>query len=84
MSYLKPILVTNCTETARVIIENHIGWITQDNSESIENQLNYLYAHPEEIKKVKKNMEKARENNLWIKRAEKVINDFNEIINEKK
>lgn len=76
MSYLKPMLVTNCKETARVVNDNRVGWVVQDTVESIAEQIAYLCANSDEITKVKGQMETARSNNLWISRARKVINDL--------
>lgn len=81
ISYLKPIIVTDCTETARIIRDNHVGWVTKDDLESIVDQLRELCDHPEEILKVSHSMDEVRSNNLWSRRAEKVIRDF-EIIQE--
>lgn len=83
ISYLKPILVTDCTETARIVMDDKIGWVTKDNVDSVVEQLEYLCANPKEIINVKENMETARSNNLWSSRAEKVINDLNNIQEEK-
>lgn len=77
MSYLKPMLVTDCIETARVVKENMAGWIVKDDVESIAEQINYLCEHPEIIKEVNERLVFARERNLWINRAQKVIDDFN-------
>lgn len=79
ISYLKPILVTNCTETARVVKENSAGWVTEDDAERVANKLEELCDHPEEILKVREHMNVARSNNLWLCRAEKVVQDLNEI-----
>ena len=83
MSYLKPIVVTNCTETARVVEENGIGWVTNDNVDSIVEKLEDLCNHPEMILKVREQVKKARDNNLWSSRAKKVIYDLNRFVNYK-
>ncbi len=80
ISYLKPILVTDCTETARIIAENHVGWVAKDDVQSIQKKLEELCSHPEEIKRVRAYMTEVRKNNLWTCRAEKVINDFEKTI----
>ncbi|RKJ02770.1 glycosyltransferase [bacterium D16-54] len=80
LSYLKPILVTNCTETARIISENHIGWVVEENSQSICDKLLELADNPDEIHEIKKGIESAREKNLWIHRAEKVIYDLDNTV----
>ncbi len=79
MSYLKPILVTDCTETARVVNDNQAGWVTEADVESVVHKLKELCDHPDEISRIKTHMEDARRNNLWISRAQKVIRDLEQI-----
>lgn len=76
ISYLKPVLVTDCTETARVVSENNIGWIVHDNVDSIVKELDYLENHKQEIINIKNNMKRVRNENLWESRARKIINDL--------
>lgn len=83
ISYLKPLLVTDCVETARVVRDNNIGWIVKDNIEEVADKIKYLCDNPNEVRQIKEKMEIARDNNLWIKRAEKVLNDFELIIEDK-
>lgn len=84
ISYLKPILVTNCTETAKIVEENKVGWVAKDTVESVVEMLENLCDHPEEIKRVKNHMQEARSNNLWSSRAEKVIEDLLKIQKNRK
>lgn len=79
MSYLKPVLVTNCTETARIVEENQIGWVTGDDVESVVHKLEELCSHPEEIIRVRAHMEEARRKHLWVSRAERVVGDLEQI-----
>ena len=79
ISYLKPILVTNCTETARIVIENRCGWVVEDNAESVADQILALTGNTDEIYSIKKRMHSTREHNLWQTRALKVIDDLNEV-----
>ncbi len=79
MSYLKPILVTDCTETAKIVNENQIGWVVNDNSDSVAAKITELCAHYEKVYQIQENMKTARSNNLWLSRAEKVINDLDSI-----
>lgn len=76
ISYLKPMLVTDCTETARIVNENNIGWVTKDVEDSIVKQLEYLCSNPQEIIQIRQNMQSVREKNLWECRAQKVIQDL--------
>ena len=79
ISYLKPILVTDCTETAKIIDENQAGWITNDSVESVVFKLEYLCSHPEEIISIKEHMEEVRNNNLWISRADRVVRELSDL-----
>ena len=76
LSYLKPMLVTNCTETARIVSDNGIGWVVEDDCGAIAEKIAWLADNPEEIKVIKGAMQVARDNNLWEKRAEKVLLDL--------
>lgn len=76
ISYLKPVVVTDCIETAKVVNENRCGWVTNDDVDSVTAQLQYLCDHPQEILEKKREVEEARKNNLWVCRAEKVIFDL--------
>lgn len=76
MSYLKPVLVTNCIETARIVEENNTGWVTKDTVDAVADKIKELCYNPTEVMKVKEGMENARNNNLWHSRAEIVISDL--------
>lgn len=76
MSYLKPIFVTNCTETARVVEENNVGWVVNDNVDDVIKKLDELYNNQDEILKIMNNMKEARSKNLWKSRARKVVEDL--------
>ena len=78
ISYLKPMLVTNCTETARIVNDNHAGWVTEDNEESVSSQIIHLCENPDEVLRIRDNMKEAREKNLWESRAKQVITDLTE------
>ena len=69
-------LVTNCTETARIVSDNGIGWVVEDDCGAIAEKIAWLADNPEEIKVIKGAMQVARDNNLWEKRAEKVLLDL--------
>lgn len=79
ISYLKPILVTDCTETAKIVRENRVGWVTKDDADSVAEKLDELCSHPEEILEIRSRMEAARRENLWSSRAGKVIRDLDGI-----
>lgn len=79
MSYLKPVLVTNCTETARIVEENQTGWVVNDNIDAVAAKIMYLVNHPDEIQKIRDHMKEARAENLWSSRAQKVLLDLKNI-----
>lgn len=79
MSYLKPVLVTNCTETAKIVDENQTGWVVKDSVDAVAEKILYLADHPEEIMTVHDHMVEARANNLWISRTRKVLQDLESI-----
>lgn len=79
MSYLKPMVVTDCTETARIVEENQIGWVTKADEDSVASLLKDICEHPDEIVLTKKRMKESRENNLWISRAQKVVTELSDI-----
>lgn len=74
MSYLKPMLVTDCTATAGIVNDNHVGWVTEAKPEAVAEKIIELCEHPEEIGRVKAYLEGARDGNLWNIRAKKMIN----------
>jgi glycosyltransferase involved in cell wall biosynthesis len=79
MSYLKPVIVTNCIETARIVEANNTGWVTEDKVEAVAEKIKQLCNTPDEVMKIKTKMEDARSRNLWISRAEKVIKDLEKV-----
>lgn len=79
MSYLKPMLVTECTETAKIVEKNQVGWVEKDDIDSVAERISWLCNHPEEVLKVKAGMKKARNNNLWINRAKRVVSELDAI-----
>ena len=79
ISYLKPILVTDCTETARVVEGNNVGWVCKDSVDDVVAKIEHIIDHPDEVESIRQGMEKARENNLWISRTKKVILDLQEV-----
>lgn len=74
ISYGKPVLVTNCYETEKVVLENKVGWSVPDNTLSVYNKVLFLYEHQEEIYEKRSFCKTACINNLWITRAKEVLN----------
>ena len=76
ISFLKPILVTDCTETAKIVRDNAVGWVAKDDAESVLRELRDICGKPEKILAVREGLEKARDENLWSRRAQKVVHDL--------
>lgn len=79
MSYLKPMLVTDCIETAKVVNENKVGWVVKDNANDIANALVELSNNPSLVSSYRECMITARATNLWTIRAKKVIEELMEV-----
>lgn len=75
LSYLLPVVSTNVYEVSKIIIQNDLGVITQDNAESLAKGIVRM-SQNEEILDYKKNIESYVVQNLWEKRAEKVAMDL--------
>ncbi len=78
ISYGKPILVTNCYETEKAVLENQVGWSVPDNVLSVSDKIIFLYENQEEIYEKKKYCKEACIRNLWKSRAETVIRVLSE------
>lgn len=76
ISYLKPILVTNCTETARVVEGNNLGWVCEDSVDQVVHALEHIINNVDEIIQIKSHIKDVRADNLWIERAKKVVSDL--------
>lgn len=74
LSYLKPVLVTDCVETGKIVRDNHIGWVVNDDVNSIAQKIEYLYYNKHEIAQLTKDCAIARQKNTWQVRAKMVIN----------
>lgn len=76
LSYGLPMVATNCEEMKKVIIENEIGVIANDNvadfSRGIQEMLQNIKAGKNNIVK----LEAARRRNLWTERVMQIINDL--------
>lgn len=73
ISYNKPILVTDCYETEKVILDNEIGWSVHDNISDVSNKLIYLWKNQKEVYKKRLNCKQVCVDNSWINRAKKVV-----------
>ena len=66
-----PIISTNCTEVANFINSNNIGLVCEDNVESIATVLENITE--EQLKLYHDNIIKAKKNNTWEKRVDKIL-----------
>jgi glycosyltransferase involved in cell wall biosynthesis len=83
MSYGLPIVTTNCIEAAKIVSENRIGIVTEDNPESFAEGIRQILSNQEEYDKTILNVRSCViDKNLWIHRAKKVLDDFENITNE--
>jgi glycosyltransferase involved in cell wall biosynthesis len=73
ISYGKPILVTDCNETKKAVLENQVGWSVPDDALSVCSKIIFLHEHQEEIFEKKKRCREACLCNAWARRAETVI-----------
>lgn len=75
----KPIISTPRIETARFIKQNECGIICEDNVASIAEAIEMFYNDKELRNNLYTNVKKVAEKNQWSNRAQKVIDDLEEI-----
>jgi glycosyltransferase involved in cell wall biosynthesis len=81
MSNGLPIVTTNCIEVARVVSENNIGIVTEDNPEAFAKGIRDLLSDRERYLNIVENVRHAvTSGNLWIHRAKKVLIDMENLI----
>lgn len=71
VTFEMPIISTNCTEVANFINSNNIGLVCEDNVESIATVLENITE--EQLKLYNDNIIKAKKNNTWEKRVDKIL-----------
>lgn len=76
LSYCKPMIVTNCVEMSRFIADNEIGFTFEYSVESIIKAILKMAGNKELCKELIQNCYKAREQNVWKRRAEQVIEEL--------
>lgn len=74
LSFLKPIISTNCLSTANFIKKNNIGIVCEDNIESLSDSIWKLLNDPVLYAELKSNCIKVRKVNTWNNRTQEVIN----------
>ncbi len=73
ISYGKPVLVTNCYETEKAVLENQVGWSVPDNASSVCRKIFFLYENQKEIYEKRSFCKKACMHNSWVNRAKEVL-----------
>ena len=76
ISYLKPIVSTNCTSISRFILDNQVGIITDYTVEGIVAGILEMAENEAQRKQFVQNCMMAREKNSWKARAEQAVNDL--------
>lgn len=81
LSYGRPMLVTRCREIARFVEENQLGFVVDDNPESMAEGIRRLFiADLGELERMGQNALRAvREKHSWQHRALQILNTFEEI-----
>lgn len=83
ISHGLPIVTTNCNEIARFVSDNNIGIVCNDNPKAMSEAVLSVINDNEKLDELRANVRKCLvENNLWIHRAQKVIDDLTSIKQE--
>ncbi len=69
ISYATPLLVTKLDAMASFVEQEGTGWVTGNDWQSIQETLEYLLAHPEEVAQKTDNVIRAVPNHTWLARA---------------
>ncbi len=76
VSYKKPVLTTNCTESAAFVERNKIGFVVDDNVESMSQGILRFYHSKQKMEDFRGSLEKTFLENRWDARAKKIIEDL--------
>lgn len=76
LGHQKPIIATRETAAGDFVFENEVGWSIEYDATSLEELLNKLHENPEELEKMKKNIDDVLEKNTWKCRAAQVEKDL--------
>lgn len=76
LSKCKPIISTNCVESAEFIKKNGIGIIVEDNQDSLVNGINEVISNSSKYKMLVENCISVRLKNSWEERVKKVVSDL--------
>lgn len=76
ITYLKPIISTNCTDKASFVEQWGIGLVSRDNPEDFAATIGYYLEHPELSEQFATALIDARHCNTWEERARTVVQDL--------
>lgn len=76
LSHLLPIVSTNCEEIAHFIRENGIGLVASDDKDSFAAAMREISENKDLFRTITECCVLAREQNTWVRRAEKVVSDL--------
>lgn len=76
VSYLKPVISTNCCEMKKIVTQNEIGIVTGDTSEEFEQAVRTMISNKKQFIEYKNNCFYMRKNNTWSKRVETIVEDL--------
>lgn len=76
LSWEKPVLVSRNTLIGNFVSDNNTGWLVEYSAESIRKTILEIIDKPNELLHKIECCKIAKENNLWIVRAEKVAHDL--------
>lgn len=77
LSRALPVVATNCRETARFVLENGIGVVSQDNPEAFAAAVSSLIGDRRQLRLCRANAESAlMRRNLWKHRAQKAAHEI--------
>ncbi|NBH35825.1 glycosyltransferase [Clostridiaceae bacterium] len=76
LGHLKPVLVSKKTLISEFVDQYKIGWSMEYSTDVIYRKLSEIIENPDLLQEKKRNCIKAREENTWCKRAEKVAADL--------
>jgi glycosyltransferase involved in cell wall biosynthesis len=81
LAYGRPMLVTRCREIARFVEENRVGFVVDDNPESMAEGIRRLFTTGlDELNRMGQNALRAvREKHSWQHRARQILDTFEEI-----
>ena len=72
----KPVIATSNTAIGDFVEENNVGWCVNNDAGEIGILLNKIASHPELFFAAKKQCRRAKSENLWTVRAQKVADDL--------